>query len=40
MEVVKDNDRIVAVFKVSGKKQYLVAMNETLASMPEIVSFA
>ena len=39
MDVGKDNDRIVAVFKVSGKKQYLVAMNETLASMPEIVSF-
>lgn len=39
MEVGKDNDRIVAVFKVSGKKQYLVAMNETLACMPEIISF-
>ena len=40
MEVVKDNDRIMAIFKVSGKKPNLVAMNETLASMPEIVSFA
>jgi putative Mg2+ transporter-C (MgtC) family protein len=39
IDLVKDNDRIMAVFKVSGKKQYLVAMNETLASMPEIVSF-
>ncbi|TDO20769.1 MgtC/SapB family protein [Pedobacter duraquae] len=40
LEVGKDNDRLTAVFKVSGKKQYLVAMNETLASMPEIVSFS
>jgi len=39
LEVGKDNDRLTVVFKVSGKKQYLVAMNETLASMPEIVSF-
>lgn len=40
LEVGKDNDRLTVVFKVSGKKQYLVAMNETLASMPEIVSFS
>jgi putative Mg2+ transporter-C (MgtC) family protein len=40
MEVGKDNDRLTVVYKVSGKKEYLVAMNETLASMPEIVSFS
>ncbi|MEJ7559253.1 MAG: MgtC/SapB family protein [Pedobacter sp.] len=40
MDVFKDSDHIVAFFKVSGKKQYLVAMSESLASMPEIVSFA
>ena len=40
LEVGKDNDRLTAVFKVSGKKQYLVAMNETLAAMPEIISFS
>jgi putative Mg2+ transporter-C (MgtC) family protein len=40
MEVGKDNDRLTVIYKVSGKKQYLVAMNETLASMPEIVSFS
>jgi len=40
LEVGKDNDRLTVVYKVSGKKQFLVAMNETLASMPEIVSFS
>lgn len=40
LDVGKDNDRLTVVFKVSGKKQYLVAMNETLASMPEIISFS
>lgn len=40
LEVGKENDRLTAVFKVSGQKKFLVAMNETLASMPEIVSFS
>jgi putative Mg2+ transporter-C (MgtC) family protein len=40
LEVGKDNDRLTVVYKVSGKKKYLVEMNETLASMPEIVSFS
>ena len=40
LEVGKDNDRLTAVFKVSGQKRFLVAMNETLATMPEIVSFS
>lgn len=40
LEVGKDNDRLTAVFKVSGKKQYLVAMNETLAATQDIVSFS
>ena len=39
LEVGKDNNKLTVVFKVSGKRQYLVAMTETLASMPEIVSF-
>lgn len=40
LEVGKENDHLTAMFKVSGKKQYLIAMNETLALMPEILSFS
>lgn len=40
LEVGKENDQLTATFKVSGKKQYLIAMNETLALMPEILSFS
>jgi len=39
IEVGKEEDQLTAVFRVSGKKDKLIAMNETLASMPEIVSF-
>lgn len=39
-EVGKEEDRLTAVFRVSGKKDKLIAMNETLAAMPEIVSFS
>lgn len=39
LEVGKEEDRLTAVFKISGKKDKLIAMNETLAAMPEIVSF-
>jgi putative Mg2+ transporter-C (MgtC) family protein len=38
-QIGKEKDQIVAMFKVSGKKQHLMAMNETLAAMPEIVTF-
>lgn len=39
LEVGKEEDQLTAVFRVSGKKNKLIAMNETLAAMPEIVSF-
>ncbi|ALL06912.1 hypothetical protein AQ505_16290 [Pedobacter sp. PACM 27299] len=40
VEVSKENDKLMAVFKVSGKKKYLLEMNETLATIPEIISFS
>lgn len=40
MEVTKDNNKLMAVFRVSGKKKFLVAMYETLATIPEILSFS
>jgi len=40
LEVGKEQNQLTAVFRVSGKKDKLVAMNEKLAAMPEIVSFA
>lgn len=40
IEVTKENDQLIAVFKVSGKKKYLVEMSETLATRPEIISFS
>lgn len=40
LEVTKENDRLMVVYKVSGKKKYLIEMNETLATIPEIISFA
>ncbi|SOD12566.1 MgtC/SapB family protein [Pedobacter xixiisoli] len=39
LDVGKEQDQLTAVFRVSGKKDKLIAMNETLAAMPEIVSF-
>ena len=39
LEVGKDEDRLTAVFKVSGKKNDLIKMNESLASISEIISF-
>lgn len=39
VEVGKEENQLTAVFRVSGKKDKLIAMNETLAAMPEIVSF-
>lgn len=40
MEIAKENDQLMVVFKVSGKKKYLVEMSETLATRPEIISFS
>lgn len=40
IEVTKENDQLKAVFKVSGKKRYLMEMSETLAMQPEIISFS
>ena len=39
LEVGKDEDRLTAVFKVSGKKNDLIKMNESLASISAIISF-
>ncbi|MBE9600285.1 MgtC/SapB family protein [Pedobacter sp. MC2016-24] len=39
LEISKENNHLIVIFKVSGKKKYLVEMNETLATRPEIVSF-
>ncbi|WGQ10614.1 MgtC/SapB family protein [Pedobacter gandavensis] len=40
LEVSKEKDHLMVVYKVSGKKKYLVEMNETLATLPEIISFS
>jgi putative Mg2+ transporter-C (MgtC) family protein len=40
LEVGKDQDKLTVVYKVSGNKNLLVGMNETLAAAPEIVSFS
>jgi len=40
LEVGKDENQLTAVFRVSGKKNKLIAMNEKLAAMPQIISFA
>lgn len=40
VEITKENDHLMVVFKVSGKKKYLAGMNETLATVPEIISFS
>ena len=39
LEVGKDEDRLTAVFKVSGKKNDLIKMNESLTTISEIISF-
>jgi putative Mg2+ transporter-C (MgtC) family protein len=39
LEVSKENDSLTVVWQVSGKKKYLVGLSETLANIPEIVSF-
>lgn len=40
LEITKENNQLKVVFKVSGKKKYLVEMSETLATQPEIISFS
>ena len=40
MEIAKDNNHLMVTFKVSGKKKYLVEMSETIATMPEVISFS
>jgi putative Mg2+ transporter-C (MgtC) family protein len=40
LEITKENNHLIVVFKVSGKKKYLVEMSETLATRPEIISFS
>jgi len=40
VEITKENNQLMVVFKVSGKKKYLVEMSETLATRPEIISFS
>lgn len=40
VEISKENNRLMVVFKVSGKKKYLVKMSETLATQSEIISFS
>ena len=39
IQLSKDNDFLTAVWQVSGKKQYLLKLNQTLATSPEIISF-
>jgi putative Mg2+ transporter-C (MgtC) family protein len=40
LEIGKDQDKLTVVYKVSGKKQFLLQMNETLAARKEIRSFS
>ena len=40
LQLSKDNDQLVVVWQVSGKKKFLIHLNETLATIPEITSFA
>ncbi|WP_165500327.1 MgtC/SapB family protein [Pedobacter psychroterrae] len=39
LQVSKDHDTLTVIWQVSGKKKYLLRLNETLASMSEIISF-
>ncbi|PUV24026.1 MgtC/SapB family protein [Sphingobacterium athyrii] len=40
IEIAKDDDHLIVIFKVSGKKELLVEMSETLATRLEIISFS
>jgi len=39
LEVSKLNDSITVVWQVSARKKFLVELDETLANIPEVVSF-
>lgn len=39
LQLSKDQDTFTVIWQVSGKKRFLLGLNETLAHMPEIVSF-
>ncbi|RZK82494.1 MAG: MgtC/SapB family protein [Pedobacter sp.] len=39
LQVSKDHDTLTVIWQVSGKKKYLLRLNETLAGMQEIISF-
>jgi len=39
VQVSKDEDRLSVIWQISGKKRYLLTLNETLANTPEIISF-
>jgi putative Mg2+ transporter-C (MgtC) family protein len=40
LRVSKDQDTLTVVWLVSGKKQFLLQRNETLAAIPDIISFS
>lgn len=40
VEITKENNQLKVLFKVSGKKKYLIEMSETLAIRQEIISFS
>lgn len=40
LRVSKDHDTLTVVWQVSGKKQFLLQLNETLAAIPDIISFS
>jgi len=39
LQVSKDHDTLTVVWQVSGKKKYLLRLNETLGGMTDIISF-
>ncbi|MHA4894613.1 MgtC/SapB family protein [Pedobacter sp. PWIIR3] len=40
LRVSKENDTLTVVWEISGKKQHLLKLNETLVLMPNIMSFS
>jgi putative Mg2+ transporter-C (MgtC) family protein len=40
LRVSKSHDTLTVVWQVSGKKQFLLKLNETLAAIPDIISFS
>lgn len=39
LEIIKQDDRLIVLWLVSGKKEFLDRLDSTLAQMPEIISF-